>query len=185
MKTTGNYDWVISTWIKQSQYEGHSPRAAVNAGAWRNGNSFSGGSRMFFRGDTIYDYHEWWPMAKILPGKIALINRETYSVTTSSHTGQVYSMLDRAGFTCFAVERNRDDCLEPDPSYLLAEFKRIYGETSRARDRLASKWIHDPLEYLKTALHLTQVGGCFSVAIRYTAITNGGRWQKSCLAKLP
>ena len=150
MKTTGNYDWVISTWVKQEQAEGGSP--FVNCHAYFRSTGMNGhtGRRMFFKGDIIYSYHEWWPMAKILPGKLALVNREKYSVTTTAHTSQVESALERAGFACFEVERNRENELEPNPAHLLAEYKRVYDETRRSRDRLARDW-GDPLEYLKNA----------------------------------
>ena len=164
MKTTGSYGWVISTWIKQEQSEGGSPY--VNCHAYFRSSGMEGhtGRRMFFKGDTIYSYHTWWPMAKILPGKLALVNREKYSVTTTAHTNQVESALLRAGFACFDVERSKnlkgslvwgsnrytEYDLIPDPNYLLAEYKRVYDETRRSRDRLAADW-RDPLEYLKNA----------------------------------
>ena len=150
MKTTGSYDWVISTWVKQEQTEGGSPYVHAGRMNWQNGASGHEGRRMFFKGDTIYSYHEWWPIAKILPGKLALINREKYSVTTTAHTNQVESALLRAGFACFEVQRNERNELEPNPAHLLAEFKRVYDETRRSRDRLAADW-RDPLEYLKNA----------------------------------
>ena len=162
MKTTGSYDWVISTWIKQEQAEGHSPYVKCHGYFRSSGMEGHTGHRMYFRGDTIYSYHDWWPMAKILPGKLALVNREKYSVTTTAHTNQVESALERAGFACFDVKRSKvsdrdiafhrstEYDLIPDPSYLLAEYKRVYDETRRSRDRLARDW-GDPLEYLKRA----------------------------------
>lgn len=138
MKTVGNYDFVIAHWIAQDQCIACSPSARIG---FQSGAVSHVGSRMFFREKVIFDYHEWWPMARLLGDGKALVNAERYSFTTSAHTRMVYSALREAGITAFDVTRNHRNELEPDPSYLLAEFRKSYEQYRRMRDRICDyKW---------------------------------------------
>ena len=139
MKTVGGYDFVIQTWIKQEQSSAHTPKV------YRGMQDYSG-TRMFFEGTTIYSYHDWWPAARILPGKKALLTRNVFSATTTAHTNQIESALLRADYKVFPVYSAAN---KPDPSFLLERFRNEFESAKRARDRLA--WEHVGLHSLKRA----------------------------------
>jgi len=128
MKTTGNYDFVIQTWLDQEQLEAHTPYVRRGLGGFE-------GYRMFFKRDTIYSYHDWWPLAQLLPGGRTLFNADTYGVTTSKQSYMVRSALLRKGYRVFETHK-----IELEPNYLLEEYKAVYERLLRMRNQILSNW---------------------------------------------
>lgn len=74
-------------------------RNADIAHQWAHQRKSSGeGSNFYFEGDTIYSYGPHFPIAALKRGKdgqmYAIVTRESYSVTTSTHVNHVVSAID-------------------------------------------------------------------------------------------
>lgn len=80
---------VVNRWIAQKPH-GHS-----GVPEWESGN-------MVYRNTMLYSYG-WWPIARLMSGKVALVRSDTYSVSTSKHISIARRGLDWAGYRIFTV----------------------------------------------------------------------------------
>jgi hypothetical protein len=143
-KTVGDMDFVIDTWIAQEQPEARTPYVNGKSNImFQSGATGHTGHRLYFRGKTIFSYHDWWPLGRLLDDGCALVNGDFYSVTTRKHRYAVESALQRAGIPYFNVSG-----VEQSPAYLLEEFKKQYEKVLRMRDKLTRDW---PMYQLKQA----------------------------------
>lgn len=55
-------------------------------------------SNLYFEGRVMFSYGEHFPLAVILDGNRAAVNEDSYSKSTSVHTGAVRFALDQAGY---------------------------------------------------------------------------------------
>lgn len=165
MKTVFTNSEVCHVWAQQRQYEG------------RNGTG-----SIFFRGGTIYSYGEHFPMARILRehGFVALLNSDSYSVTTSRHQNTVYWAVNH--MRCFHVPNvmaSGKKQHKKNYQYLIADYKRCLKKAAATRT-WQGMWLDNAQKALDSANEYTKL---FKLGYRQKAFEYDEKELKAALAR--
>lgn len=95
------------------------------------------GSRVSYRGDTIYSHH-WWPMGRFFTNargeKCVIARKENYSKSTAKHKSDMYHALGRDRVQTFVIDS--EPCLDHagNCAYYLGRMKEAMEKALRARN---------------------------------------------------
>lgn len=132
-KMIGNIDFVIRQWLQQDTAFAGTNYVRASGRYFTNGSSGHTGRRMFFQGDTIYSYHDRFPIARILSDGAVLFTTKEYSRCTEQHKQAVWWACRKKQF--FRVE---NPALEPEADTLEAKYRELFAKVMSRRERMLS-----------------------------------------------
>lgn len=124
MKTVFDNAMTAHVWAQQTQEHGRS----------NNGN-------LYFRGRTIYSYRDTWPLAHFHESGLIIINRESYSISTSQHLNEVTG----------AIGYGRENVVSVHSTKILTAIVQGYGTNQDIANKICAETRDIAYSHIKQA----------------------------------